>query len=119
MAVTIVGAGAIGGVTGASLTRAGHDVLLLAMGTPDGKWTAPVRAVTPDGLPATLHLVLLAVKAQHTGAALDRIAPRLHARGTVASLQNGLNEAAIALRVGQARTVGRPLHWGARGVRPG
>jgi 2-dehydropantoate 2-reductase len=29
MVVTIVGAGAIGGVTGASLTRAGHDVLLV------------------------------------------------------------------------------------------
>ena len=29
MAVTIVGAGAIGGVTGASLARAGHDVLLV------------------------------------------------------------------------------------------
>ena len=71
MVVTIVGAGAIGGVTGASLTRAGHDVLLvdqaadhvaamnengLAIATPDGDWTAPVRAVTPDGLPATLDL---------------------------------------------------------------
>jgi 2-dehydropantoate 2-reductase len=134
MAVTIVGAGAIGGVTGASLTRAGHDVLLvdqaadhvkamnengLAIGTPDGKWTAPVRAVTPDGLPVTLDLVLLAVKAQHTGAALDRIAPRLHARGTVASLQNGLNEAAIALRVGQARTVGCLVNWAADWVAPG
>ena len=29
MAVTIVGAGAIGGVTGACLARAGHDVLLV------------------------------------------------------------------------------------------
>jgi 2-dehydropantoate 2-reductase len=134
MAVTIVGAGAIGGVTGASLTRAGHDVLLvdqaadhvaamnvngLSIATPDGVWTAPVRAVTPDGLPATLDLVLLAVKAQHTGAALDRIAPRLHAHGTVASLQNGLNEAAIAARVGQARTVGCLVNWAADWIAPG
>jgi 2-dehydropantoate 2-reductase len=134
MAVTIVGAGAIGGVTGASLTRAGHDVLLvdqaadhvaamnengLAIATPDGVWTAPVRAITPDGLPATLDLVLLAVKAQHTGAALDRIAPRLHAHGMVASLQNGLNEAAIALRVGQARTVGCLVNWAADWITPG
>ena len=134
MAVTIVGAGAIGGVTGASLTRAGHDVLLvdqaadhvaamnvngLSIATPDGVWTAPVRAVIPDGLPATLDLVLLAVKAQHTGAALDRIAPRLHAHGTVASLQNGLNEAAIAARVGQARTVGCLVNWAADWIAPG
>jgi 2-dehydropantoate 2-reductase len=134
MTVTIVGAGAIGGVTGASLARAGHDVLLvdqaadhvaamnesgLAIVTPGGVWTAPVRAVTPDGLPATLDLVLLAVKAQHTGAALDRIAPRLHARGTVVSLQNGLNEAVIAARVGRGRTVGCLVNWAADWIAPG
>jgi 2-dehydropantoate 2-reductase len=134
MTVTIVGAGAIGGVTGASLARAGHDVLLvdqaadhvaamnatgLAIVTPGGVWTAPVRAVTPDGLPATLDLVLLAVKAQLTGAALDRIAPRLHARGTVVSLQNGLNEAVIAARVGRGRTVGCLVNWAADWIAPG
>ncbi|HEY7141766.1 MAG TPA: 2-dehydropantoate 2-reductase [Methylomirabilota bacterium] len=134
MTVTIVGAGAIGGVTGASLARAGHDVLLvdqaadhvaamnatgLAIVTPGGVWTAPVRAVTPDGLPVTLDLVLLAVKAQHTGAALDRIAPRLHARGTVVSLQNGLNEAVIAARVGRGRTVGCLVNWAADWIAPG
>ena len=100
MAVTIVGAGAIGGVTGASLTRAGHDVLLvdqaadhvaamnergLAIVTPDGVWSVPVRAVTPDALPATLDLVLLAVKAQHTGdrARPHRAAARAERRGRV------------------------------------
>jgi 2-dehydropantoate 2-reductase len=134
MAVTIVGAGAIGGVTGAALARAGHDVLLvdqaadhvaamneagLAIVTPGGAWTAPVRAVTPDRLPATLDLVLLAVKAQHTGAALDRIAPRLDARGAVVSLQNGLNEAVIAARVGPARTVGCLVNWAADWIAPG
>jgi 2-dehydropantoate 2-reductase len=134
MAVTIVGAGAIGGVTGASLVRVGHDVLLvdqatdhvaamneggLAIVTPDGVWTAQVRAVTPDRLPATLDLVLLAVKAQHTVTALDSIAPRLSARGTVVSLQNGLNEAVIAARVGQARTVGCLVNWAADWVAPG
>jgi 2-dehydropantoate 2-reductase len=134
MAVTIVGAGAIGGVTGASLTRAGHDVLLvdqaadhvaamnaggLAIVTPEGVWTAAVRAVTPDALPPTLDLVLLAVKAQHTRVALERIAPRLDARGTVVSLQNGLNEAVIAARVGQARTVGCLVNWAADWIAPG
>ena len=134
MAVTIVGAGAIGGVTGASLVRAGHDVLLvdqaadhvaamneggLAIETPDGVWKAPVRAVTPAGLPATLDLVLLAVKAHHTAVALDSIASRLTARGTVVSLQNGLNEVVIAARVGQARTVGCLVNWAADWTAPG
>ncbi len=134
MAITIVGAGAIGGVTGASLARAGHDVLMvdeaaehvaamneggLEIVTPDEAWTARVRAVTPDRLPAALDRVLLAVKAQHTAAALDRIAPRLDARGTVVSLQNGLNEAVIAGRVGQARTVGCLVNWAADWIAPG
>ena len=134
MAVTIVGAGAIGGVTGASLARAGHDVLLvdqaadhvrainaggLTIVTPDREWTTPVRAVTPEDMPATLDLVLLAVKAQHTAAALDRIAPRLHARGAIVSVQNGLNEAVIAARVGSARTVGCLVNWSADWTAPG
>jgi 2-dehydropantoate 2-reductase len=134
MAVTIVGAGAIGGVTGASLARAGHDVLLvdqaadhvrainaggLTIVTPDREWTVSVRAAVPEDLPASLDLVLLAVKAQHTESALDRIAPRLHAGGTVVSVQNGLNEALIAARVGPVRTVGCLVNWSADWVAPG
>jgi 2-dehydropantoate 2-reductase len=134
MTVTVVGAGAIGGVTGAALARAGHDTLLvdqavdhvaamnadgLTIVTPDGAWTVPVRAVTPEALPAALELVLLAVKAQHTAAAMDLIAPRLTPRGTVVSLQNGLNEPLIAARVGAHRTVGCLVNWAADWVAPG
>jgi 2-dehydropantoate 2-reductase len=134
MTVTVVGAGAIGGVTGASLARAGHDVLLvdqaadhvaamqaggLTIVTPDGAWTVQVRAVTPSALPPTLDLVLLAVKAQHTAAAVDAIAPRLSARGMVVSLQNGLNEPLIAARVGAERTLGCLVNWAADWVAPG
>jgi 2-dehydropantoate 2-reductase len=134
MAVTIVGAGAIGGVTGASLARAGHDVLLvdqaadhvaamnaggLVVATPEGDWTASVRAVTPDAMPAALDLVLLAVKAQHTAVALDAIAPRLTTRGVVVSLQNGLNESVIAARIGEGRTVGCLVNWAADWIAPG
>lgn len=134
MTVTVVGAGAIGGVTGAALARAGHEVLLvdqaadhvaamnvdgLTIVSPDGAWTVPVRAITPGTLPATLDLVLLAVKAHHTATALDTIAPRLSARGAVVSLQNGLNEPLIAARVGAARTVGCLVNWAADWVAPG
>jgi 2-dehydropantoate 2-reductase len=134
MAVTIVGAGAIGGVTGAALARAGHPVLLvdraadhvaamnaggLTVVMADGAWTAPVRAITPDALPARLELVLLAVKAQHTEDALDGVAPRLLPSGTIVSLQNGLNEHVIAGRVGAERTVGCLVNWAADWVAPG
>lgn len=134
MAVTVYGAGAIGGVTGAALARAGRDVLLvdaaldhvaamnahgLTVETREGAWTVPVRATTPAALGADLDLVLLAVKAQHTETALDTLAPRLAPRGTIVSLQNGLSEELIAARVGPARTVGCLVNWAADWIAPG
>ena len=134
MTVTVYGAGAIGGITGAALSRAGHDVLLvdldadhvaamradgLTIETAAGPWSVPVRAVTPDALQGDLALVLLAVKAHHTEPALDTLAPRLAAAGTIVSLQNGLNEERIAARVGAARTVGCLVNWAADWVAPG
>jgi 2-dehydropantoate 2-reductase len=134
MTITVYGAGAIGGVTGAALARAGHDVLLvdaaaehvaamnaagLAIETPEGAWTARVRAVTPERLGGDLSLVLLSVKSQHTGAALDVLAPRLAAGGSVVSLQNGLNEETIAERIGPDRTIGCLVNWAADWQAPG
>jgi 2-dehydropantoate 2-reductase len=134
MTITVYGAGAIGGVTGAALARAGHDVLLvdavaehvaamnadgLAVETGQGAWTARVRAVTPERLGGDLGLVLLSVKSQHTGAALDVLAPRLAASGTIVSLQNGLNEEAIAERIGAPRTIGCLVNWAADWLEPG
>jgi 2-dehydropantoate 2-reductase len=134
MAVTVYGAGAIGGVTGAALARAGHDVLLvdavadhvaamnasgLTIDSPGGGWTARVRAVTPDRLGTDLALVLVAVKSQHTGDALDTLVSRLAPDGAIVSLQNGLNEEPIAGRVGAARTVGCLVNWAADWTAPG
>ena len=134
MAVLVYGAGAIGGVTGAALARAGHDVLLvdraadhvaainaggLRVDVQGGSWTATVPAVEPAALASGQELVLLAVKAQHTPDALDVLAPRLAPGGTIVSLQNGLNEELIAARVGPARTVGCLVNWAADWVAPG
>src|SRR3989442_4058804 len=134
MAVPVYGAGAIGGVTGAALARAGRDVLLvdqvvdhvaamnargLTIETRDGAWRTPVRAVTPDALGGPLDLVLLAVKAHSPGAALHVIQERLASGGAVVSLQNGLNEERIAAWIGAARTVGCLVNWAADGLAPG
>ena len=63
--------------------------------------------------------VLLAVKAQATGAAVQMIAPHLAEDGYVASLQNGLNEDLIARHVGAGRTVGAFVDLFADVVAPG
>ena len=133
MTITVYGAGAIGGVTGAALVRAGHDVLLvdrakdhvaamnaggLAVEAREGSFTVPVRAITPDALGHGLGLVLLAVKSQDTPDALDVLAPRLTPDGAIVSLQNGLNEDLIAAAVGARRTVGCLVNWAADWLAP-
>ena len=132
--ITVYGAGAIGGITGARLAQAGHDVLLvdkaaehvaamnargLTIDARAGSVTIPVRAITPDALGAGLGLVLLAVKSQDTPAALEVLAPRLAPDGAIVSLQNGLNEELIAAAVGERRTVGCLVNWAADWQAPG
>ena len=134
MTITVFGAGAIGGITGAELTRAGHDVLLvdraadhvaamnavgLTVERRDGASTVRVRAITPDALGGGLELVLLAVKSQDTPAALDALTPRLAQDGAIVSMQNGLNEELIAAAVGARRTVGCLVNWAADWTAPG
>jgi 2-dehydropantoate 2-reductase len=134
MEYVVVGAGAIGGTIGARLARDGHDVLLcdtdaehvdainqrgLAIEGPVEEFIVHAPAVSPDQLPNGLTVVLLAVKTQHTEAALDAIAPRIAPDGFVVSLQNGVNEPAIAARVGEARTVGAFVNFGADYIAPG
>ena len=134
MTITIFGAGAIGGTTGAALAQAGHDVLLVDSNAPhveainaqgltverEGKATTTrVRAVLARDLGSELDLVMLAVKSHHTEDALGVLVPRLAAGSTVVSLQNGLSEEQIARVVGPARTVGCLVNWAADWVAPG
>lgn len=138
MRYTVVGAGAIGGTIGAHLARAGHEVLLVDSAldhveairraglTIEGRETFQVRvpAISTDELRRDeagrpLEAVLLAVKAMHTEAALESIAPLLGADAFVASMQNGLNERVIARRIGPARTVGAFVNFGADYLEPG
>src|SRR2546426_12162224 len=98
MTITIYGAGAIGGITGARLAQAGHDVLLvdraedhvaamnargLTIDSRDGSVTVPVRAIAPGAVGHDLSLVLLAVKSQDTPAALEILVPRLASDGAI------------------------------------
>jgi 2-dehydropantoate 2-reductase len=132
--ILIWGAGAIGGTLGAYWIRAGEDVLLVDVAADhvdainrDGlEITGPVdafrvrgRAVTPEGVEGTFGRIVLAVKAHHTEAATRALAPHLAADGYVLSAQNGLNELTIARIVGDARTMGCFVNFGADWHAPG
>lgn len=107
MKITIIGAGAIGGLAGAYMTKAGHDVLLvdrwkehvdalnskgLYIDGVRGEMTVAVKAATPDQLTGDLGAVLIATKSQHAVDAVRQIIPLLTPESLVVSYQNGFNE---------------------------
>jgi 2-dehydropantoate 2-reductase len=132
--ILIWGAGAIGGTIGAYWKRAGIDVLLvdkaadhveacrtagLAIEGPVEGFREVIPAATPAEVSGVFRRVVLAVKAQHTEQALEALAPHLAPDGYVLSAQNGLNELAIARRVGEERTMGCFVNFGADWQAPG
>lgn len=131
--VLIVGAGAIGTIVGVHLIEAGHKVHfvdanadhvaavrehgLRLSGLHDR--TVRVEIMSPAEVTGTYPVVLLAVKARHTNAALPTVAAALEPDGCVVSLQNGLEEYGIAVAVGAARTIGAYLTFGGFYAAPG
>ena len=84
-----------------------------------GGAAATEDATAAGGLAPPFRAVLLAVKAHHTDEAVRQLAPHLAADGYVVSVQNGLNERAIADVIGQERTVGCFVNFGADVTEPG
>jgi 2-dehydropantoate 2-reductase len=126
--IAVWGAGAIGGSIGAALAHAGHDVLFvdraadhvaainrsgLEITGPIRRYTVRAPACTPEQVEGAFQTVLLCVKAQDTEAAVRALAPHLASDGAVVSAQNGLNERVIAGIVGETRTIGCFVNFGA------
>jgi 2-dehydropantoate 2-reductase len=114
MRFVIYGAGGIGGVVGGRLHQAGHDVVLVARGdhllalqaggltlrSPDESVVLPIPAVSHPG-EADLQpadVVVLAMKTQHTAAAVADLALVAPPGVVVACAQNGVANERIALR---------------------
>src|SRR5690349_590404 len=134
MRFLVWGAGAIGGTMGACLARAGHDVTLvdnveehvdainrsgLRITGPVNEFTSRLPAFTPSAVSGEWDTIILGTKAHHTEAATRALLPHLSASGCVISAQNGLNELAIARIVGEPRTVGAFVNFGADYMEPG
>lgn len=132
--VLIWGAGAIGGTLGAAFLRAGHRVTFVdnvpahveAINAHGLRIEGPIfqdvvraAALLPEQVTGVHDQIFLCVKAQHTEAAVQALAPHLAADGMVVSAQNGLNELVIARVVGAARTIGCFVNFGADYLEPG
>src|SRR5262245_42008878 len=132
--ILVWGAGAIGGTVGAYLRRAGLPVLFVdrsaehvaAMKQNGLKITGPIEefgisapASLPENVSGRCKLAFLCVKAHDTPAAIEALAPFVADNGCVVSLQNGLNEQVIARRIGEQRTIGAFVNFGADYLSPG
>ena len=135
--IAVLGAGAIGGVIGGYLDRAGRDVTLIDM------WPANIERIKEKGLtvtpqeeeftvhPKALHLgevaaarpafdaVFLSVKSYDTEWSVKFIEPYLAPGGYIVSAQNSINDDAIAAIVGWTREVGCIVMLGAGMYEPG
>jgi 2-dehydropantoate 2-reductase len=124
----------MGGTVGAALVAAGHAVRFvdrdrdhvdamrragLRVEGPVVRCSVDVDATTPDEVSGSHETILLCVKAHHTEHAVRDLEPFLAPDGAVVSIQNGLNEAVIAERVGAERTIGAFVNFGADLVAPG
>jgi 2-dehydropantoate 2-reductase len=137
MKITVVGAGAIGGVIGAYLAKGGKEVELvdvdvthveaintngLTIIAQETTFNVPIKAYTPQELlekKEMLQCILLCVKAQFTKDALRPLLPLMDENSFVVSVQNGLCELEIAELVGENRTVGGFVNIFADYIEPG
>ena len=133
--VALVGAGAIGGVTAAKMTRAGWAVQIVS-NRPEavalaqnpgfhlfgvgGETHIPVRVVkSAVALDGPLDVAFVATKAAEASAAAESLLPLLKPDAALVSLQNGICEEALAEVVGPERVVGCVVGWGATFHGPG
>ena len=134
MKITIIGAGAIGGLAGAWMTMAGEDVTLVDRWTEHveairadglfidglrGEHRVEIQATTSDELVGPLGIVFLACKSQDTEEAVKGFRDKLSADDIVVSLQNGMNEWLIGELVGIERVIGAIPDYGGALVGPG
>ena len=137
MTITIIGAGAIGGVIGAYLIKNGEDVVFvdrdadhveainkngLTIKLKDSHFTVKATAYIVEDFISkntSVDTIFLAVKAQHTLEAIKPFAKLMKDDSFVVSFQNGLCEYDIASVVGQSRTVGCFVNLFADYISPG
>lgn len=134
--IAVVGCGAIGGLAGFYMARAGESVLFVdrnadhvrairergisVNGVYGPMAIGPQRACTPAELDERLEgLVFLACKSQATADAIGTLAPHVAEAACVVSLQNGMNEDTIAGVVGPGRTMGALPDYGGAYLDPG
>ena len=133
MKYAIYGAGSLGTVLGAYMTKAGVPVELINRnqahvealrkngahigGTTD--MTVPVKAIFPDEMEGVYDVIFLMTKQLHNDEVVTKLLPFLSEKSVIVTLQNGIPEPLIAEIAGPQRTIGCVVEWGATLAAPG
>jgi 2-dehydropantoate 2-reductase len=129
----IYGAGSLGTVLGAYITKNGGEVELVnrnrahvealqqngARITGTVEMEVPVTAITPDQMSGSYDVILLMTKQLYNAEVVAYLKPYLSSDGVIVTLQNGLPEPLIAEIVGADHTMGCTVEWGATLSAPG
>ena len=133
MRVAIYGAGSLGTILGAFISKAGVPVELInrnkahiealktkgaqVVGTME--FCQPVIAYTPDEMSGEYDILFLMTKQQHNAEVVQMLKNYLAADGVLVTFQNGLPEMQIAEVLGEERVLGSTVAWGATLQSPG
>ncbi len=129
----IYGAGSLGTVLGAYITKNGGEIDLInrnrahiealnengATVIGAAEFNVPVNVLTPDEMDGRYDIIILLTKQLHNAEVVTMLKNHLADDGVIVSLQNGLPEPEIAEIVGSERTMGCTVEWGATLVSPG
>lgn len=133
MRAAIYGAGSLGTILGAFITRNGGQIELINRNRAhiealrkDGarvvgtiEFTQPVTAYTPDLMSGTYDIIFLMTKQQANREVVSFLKDYLAEDGVIVTMQNGLPEPQIAEIVGEKRVLGCTVAWGATMTEPG
>ncbi|MCL2122435.1 MAG: 2-dehydropantoate 2-reductase [Clostridiales bacterium] len=131
--IAVYGAGSLGTIVGALLSKAGKDVDLIdtnaehvkALNEKGAKIIGhldllqPVKAIFPDDAKEPYDYIIYLTKPTQNESALKQVVRCLKPDGVVVVCQNGMPEEAVAEAVGQGRVVGCVIGWGATWMEPG
>ncbi len=129
----IYGAGSLGTVLGAYITKNGGQIDLInrnrahvdalnekgATITGTVNMNVPVKALIPDHMEGKYDVILLMTKQLFNREVVTFLRDYLSADGVIVTLQNGLPEPLIAEIVGENHTMGCTVEWGATLKEPG
>ena len=133
MRIAIYGAGSLGTILGAFISKAGVPVELInrnkahvealrehgarVVGTM--QFTQQVIAYTPDEMNGVYDILFLMTKQQHNSEVVEMLKGFLAPDGVLVTFQNGLPEVGIAAILGEERVLGSTVAWGATLQSPG